>query len=169
MIKKEDIKFYGLPVLVVAVLIFFDQFTKKMALLHLKPIYNIEFIKGFMDFTFVENYGVAFGMFSGHRSFILLTTISIMIGLCIYYVRLPKIAEYRLVRISLVLVLSGAIGNMIDRFFLGYVVDFFEFTFISYPVFNVADIYVVVGVLILSYCMLFVIKEEEEIKEKKDE
>lgn len=68
----------------------------------------------------------------------------------------------------MVLVFAGAIGNMIDRCFRGYVVDFFEFTFFKWPVFNMADIYVVIGVLVLAYLIMFVIKEPEEEK-KKDE
>ena len=67
-------------------------------------------------------------------------------------------------RVSLVLILSGAIGNVIDRFFRGYVVDFFEFTFINWPVFNVADIYVVVGTMLFAFLLLFVIKEEPKLK-----
>ena len=68
------------------------------------------------------------------------------------------------------LVLSGAIGNIIDRLFRGYVVDFFEFTFFEWPVFNVADIYVVVGVILLALMLIFVVKEEDlDFKKKKDE
>ena len=73
-------------------------------------------------------------------------------------------------RVSLVMVLSGAIGNIIDRLFRGYVVDFFEFTFFEWPVFNVADIYVVVGVILLALMIVFVVKDEDlELKKKKDE
>ena len=73
-------------------------------------------------------------------------------------------------RVSLLLVLSGAIGNIIDRVFRGYVVDFFEFTFFDWPVFNVADIYVVVGVILLTFLILFVVKDDDlSMKKKKDE
>ena len=68
------------------------------------------------------------------------------------------------------MVLSGAVGNIIDRLFRGYVVDFFEFTFFEWPVFNVADIYVVVGVILLALMLIFVVKEEDlDFKKKKDE
>ena len=77
--------------------------------------------------------------------------------------------EYQWVRCAMVLVLAGAVGNMLDRVFRGYVVDFFEFTFFSWPVFNVADIYVVVGVIVLAALILFVIKEEPKLEKKKDE
>lgn len=156
-----------IPAFAAVVLIGLDQATKYLALTNLKPIGSMVFIEGFLDFTFVENRGVAFGMFSGQRWFILLLTAVITVALLYYYNKLPRTKEYQLVRMVMLLIFSGAIGNMIDRMFRGYVVDFFEFSFFRFPVFNVADIYVVVGVCILAFLILFVIKEPEE--KKKDE
>lgn len=156
-----------IPAFAAVVLIGLDQATKYVALTNLKPIGSTVFIKGFLDFTFVENRGVAFGMFSGQRWFILLLTAVITVALLYYYNKLPRTKEYQLVRMVMLLIFSGAIGNMIDRIFRGYVVDFFEFSFFRFPVFNIADIYVVVGVCILAFLILFVIKEPEE--KKKDE
>lgn len=154
----------------VIALILLDQGTKLWALASLKPIHNMTLAEGFMDLTFVENRGVAFGMFSGQRGFILLLTLVISVCLIWFYRSLPEKKEYVPVRVSLVLILAGAIGNMIDRVFRGYVVDFFEFTFFEWPVFNVADIYVVVGVILLAFLVLFVIKDEDiTLKKKKDE
>ena len=159
-----------MPIIAVVVLILLDQGTKLWALASLKPIHNMTLAEGFMDLTFVENRGVAFGMFSGQRWFILLLTGIIAVGLIWFYVMMPKKKEYFPLRVSLVLVLSGAIGNIIDRLFRGYVVDFFEFTFFEWPVFNVADIYVVVGVTLLALMILFVVKDEDlDFKKKKDE
>ncbi|MBR5590761.1 MAG: signal peptidase II [Anaerotignum sp.] len=159
-----------LPIIAVIVLIILDQGTKFWALASLKPIHNMTLVEGFMDLTFVENRGVAFGMFSGQRWFILLLTGVIAVGLIWFYMTMPKKKEYFPLRVSLVLVLSGAIGNIIDRLFRGYVVDFFEFTFFEWPVFNVADIYVVVGVILLALMILFVVKDEDlELKKKKGE
>ena len=159
-----------LPIAAVVILILLDQGTKFWALASLKPIHNMTLVEGFMDLTFVENRGVAFGMFSGQRWFILLLTGIIAVGLIWFYVTMPKKKEYFPLRVSLVLVLSGAIGNIIDRLFRGYVVDFFEFTFFEWPVFNVADIYVVVGVILLALMIIFVVKDEDlELKKKKDE
>ncbi len=159
-----------LPILAVVFLILLDQGTKLWALASLKPIHNMTLLEGIMDLTFVENRGVAFGMFSGQRWFILLLTGVIAVGLIWFYVTMPKKKEYFPLRVSLVLVLSGAVGNIIDRLFRGYVVDFFEFTFFEWPVFNVADIYVVVGVILLALMIIFVVKDEDlEWKKKKDE
>ena len=159
-----------LPILAVVALILLDQGTKLWALASLKPIQRITLVKGFMDLEFVENTGVAMGMLDGQRWLILITTVAITVGLIWFYRTMPKKKEYFPVRVSLVLVLSGAIGNIIDRMFRGYVVDFFEFTFFEWPVFNVADIYVVVGVVLLALMILFVVKDEDlELKKKKDE
>ena len=159
-----------LPIIAVVILILLDQGTKFWVLASLKPIHNMTLVEGFMDLTFVENRGVAFGMFSGQRWFILLLTGIIAVGLIWFYKAMPKKKEYFPLRVSLVMVLSGAIGNIIDRLFRGYVVDFFEFTFFEWPVFNVADIYVVVGVTLLALMILFVVKDEDlDFKKKKDE
>ena len=75
---------------------------------------------------------------------------------------MPKTKEYKFLPLSLMLILAGAWGNAIDRLIRGYVVDYFEFTFFSWPVFNVADIYVVVGTVLLAVLLIFVIKDEKK-------
>ena len=88
----------------------------------------------------------------------------------LFYHTLPKKKAYLPLRAALLLVLSGAVGNIIDRVCRGYVVDFFEFTFLDWPVFNVADIYVVAGVVLMVLLIVFVLKDEDlELKKKKDE
>lgn len=156
------------PVLVTLALILVDQGTKLWALQSLKPIGNMTLVDGFLDLTFVENRGVAFGMFAGQRWLILVLTGAIAGALIYFYRTLPKTRENGWVRGALLLVLAGAVGNLIDRIFRGYVVDFFEFTFFDWPVFNVADMYVVCGVILLMILILFVIKEEPAQKKKED-
>ena len=118
-------------------------------------------INGIMNLTFVENRGAAFGMLSGARWFFVIITIIVTAAILIYIKKyMPKTKEYRLVKVALTLILAGAWGNVIDRMFRGYVVDYFETVFIRWPVFNVADIYVVVGTIILAYAFIFVIKDE---------
>ncbi|MCI8866841.1 MAG: signal peptidase II [Anaerotignum sp.] len=148
------------PAAAAAILILLDQGTKLLALEWLKPIENAVAVPGLLDLTFVENRGVAFGMFSGQRWLILALTGAIVGVLVYYYKKLPAEKEYRWVRCALVMIVSGAVGNIIDRIFRGYVVDFFDFAFMDWYVFNVADIYVVLGVIWLIFLMLFVIKDE---------
>lgn len=159
----------ALPIVVVSILIGIDQWTKYLALTNLKPVGSMPFLDGLLNLTFVENRGVAFGMFSGQRWLILAFTAIISIGIVIYYFKMPKTREFTWVRGCLLLVFSGAIGNIIDRTTRGYVVDFFDFAFIDFPVFNMADIYVVVGVSILMVLILFVIKDPDEQKPNKAE
>ncbi len=138
-----------------------DQISKLAALKYLKPIESMNLIKGIMNLTFVENRGAAFGMLSGARWFFVIVTIIVTAAILIYIKKyMPKTKEYGIVKIALTLILAGAWGNAIDRVIRGYVVDYFETVFIKWPVFNVADIYVVVGTILLAYAFIFVIKDE---------
>lgn len=138
-----------------------DQISKIAALKYLKPIESTSLIKGIMNLTFVENRGAAFGMLSGARWFFVIVTIIVTAAILIYIKKyMPKTKEYGIVKIALTLILAGAWGNVTDRMFRGYVVDYFETVFIKWPVFNVADIYVVVGTILLAYAFIFVIKDE---------
>ena len=87
-------------------------------------------------------------------------TLAIAIGTFIAFKKLPQDKGNNLLRASLIMILGGAVGNCIDRLARGFVVDFFEVTFIDYPVFNVADIFVVAGAFLMAFTVLFVIKEE---------
>jgi len=160
--NKSDKQFYIISAITVIILVILDQITKWQALTKLKPIKNTVVIKGFLDFTFVENRGAAFGILSGKRVFFILLTVVVAAGIIYSFYKLPKTREYNWLKCGLVLVLSGAIGNVIDRAVRGYVVDFLEVTFIKWPVFNLADIYVVVGACFILFLSLFVIKEEEK-------
>ena len=150
-----------IPILITILLILLDQGTKLWALGSLKPIHSMTVVDGFLDLTFVENRGVAFGMLAGQRWLILVLT-GVIAGVLIYFYRtLPKKKAYLPLRAALLLVLSGAVGNIIDRVCRGYVVDFFEFTFFDWPVFNVADIYVTVAAFMLVVLILFFYQEED--------
>lgn len=165
--EKRTMNMWILPAATAVILIILDQGTKLLALESLKPLGNVTLLPGVLDFTFVENRGVAFGMLSGQRWIILVLMGAIIGALVYYYKRLPEGKGWRWVRCALVLVLSGAVGNLIDRIFRGYVVDFFEFTFVKWYVFNVADIYVVLGVAWLLFLMFFVIKDEPDTEREK--
>jgi len=83
-----------------------------------------------------------------------------------FYIKMPQGKVYKFIRFSLVLIISGAIGNLIDRFLRGYVVDFFHATFIDFPVFNVADIYVVVGSIFMAILVTFFLEDDKKKEEK---
>lgn len=151
-----------IPLIAAVLIVAVDQITKYIALTQLKPIGSVTFIDGFMDFTFVENRGAAFGIFSGKTWLLLVISIIICAVLVWAMTKMPKTKEYRKLRVTFVLILSGAVGNIIDRALRGYVVDFFEFTFIKWPVFNMADIYVVVGTIVMAVIIMFFMKDEKE-------
>lgn len=147
-------------ILMLIAIVAIDQITKYIAVTKLLPIGSVEFISGVMDFTFVRNFGAAFGILQGGKWMFVILTAAIAVGMVIAFKRLPKDRGNNILRMSLVMILGGAVGNCIDRLFRGFVVDFFETTFMEWPVFNVADIFVVVGALLMAFTVLFVIKDE---------
>ncbi|MDF2820098.1 MAG: lspA [Clostridiales bacterium] len=148
-------------------LIVFDQITKLIAIDKLKDSSPFPIIKNVFDLTYLENRGAAFGMFQG--KFIVLSIISIIVLGTIGYIffKIPNEKKYRILRFTLVLLSAGAIGNLIDRIYRGFVVDFFYFIPINFPVFNVADIYVTCSAAILIILLLFVYKDEDILKSNK--
>lgn len=151
-----------------------DQFTKYLAMHGLGQ--NIVLIPGVFELQYVENQGAAFGILQNRILFFVIVTL-IMIGVLLYaYARIPAEKGYGWFRFCMILILSGAIGNLIDRAARGYVVDFLYFKLIDFPTFNVADCYVVVGAFLLLF-LSFLQKERfntlmasvEKQKEPSDE
>ena len=129
---------------VTAVLVGLDQLTKWLAVMYLRGGSDITVIPKILNFSYAENTGAAFSMFSGQRWMLLAVTIVLLVGLL--YALCKNWMQNAFGRMSLRLIISGAIGNMIDRFLLGYVVDLFDFRLINFPVFNVADMAICTGV-----------------------
>lgn len=159
--NKSKTKIYFLPILCIAFLTAIDQLTKhivetKFQLFETKPI-----IKDVFNFTYIRNEGMAWGMLEGQRILFLIVTVIIMIGCGYIYIRSLKFKQFKSIRGAMVILLSGAIGNLIDRFSKGYVIDFFDFRLINFPIFNVADIYVVVSMLIIGLLIIFKYDNEE--------
>ena len=138
-----------------------DQFTKYLAVLHLKGQAPLVLIDGVFQLEYLENQGAAFGLFQGQRLFFFLSAGVILAIVVWFYLRVPMERRYLVLRILAVLIVAGAIGNFIDRLRLGYVVDFFYFCLIDFPIFNVADIYVTVSTFVLLFVMFFYYKEED--------
>lgn len=137
-----------------------DQITKILAQNNL--IGNpITIIDGVFSLTYLENRGVGFGFLQNRIGLIIIVNILVLLLVAIYFMRLPKTSRFFVLHILLTFIVSGAIGNMIDRVRLGYVIDFFYFELIDFPIFNVADIYVTVSVFLLMFLVLFVYKSEE--------
>lgn len=140
-------------------LVGFDQVVKYFCFTYLKPIGSITVVEGILNFTYVENRGAAFGIMQGARWFFVVFTLLLVAFMIFYYRKLSATTSHKFMKVALVLVISGAIGNWIDRLFLGYVIDFLHVKFIEFPVFNMADIYVVCGTILFSILFLFFDKE----------
>ncbi len=144
-----------------------DQITKYIVSTNMVPGQTVGFLNGFLDFTFTHNDGGAWGMVGGFRWLLLAVTALIMIFIVILLVH--NKLKSKLLFWAGALIISGGIGNMIDRIFNGgNVVDFLEVKFIDFPVFNIADCAVVIGAgLLILYFILDAVREEKEKKAKK--
>lgn len=118
-------------------------------------------IEGVFQLHYLENQGAAFGMLQGKKLWFVAITLIMLLLMVLVYFRTPFEKRYRWFRIILTLLTAGAIGNLIDRLRLNYVVDFFYFELINFPIFNIADIYVTVGMALLFIMILFYYKDEE--------
>lgn len=159
--SKSKGLFILLDILFFILLVILDQITKNLAVVYLKdkPAYVIW--DGVFELHYLENSGAAFGMLQNQK--ILFVTIAAVILILIGYVliKLPRNRHYAMLEFLLVLIASGAVGNMIDRVQFNYVVDFFYFKLIDFPIFNVADIYVSVSCVLLAILVIFFYKDDD--------
>ena len=150
----------GFAALLCTLLIVLDQITKALTVSVLK-VHDIVVIPGVLTLTYVENRGAAFGIFQNKKIFFFLIT-AVMIAVFAYcYVRLLNQKSYRILRMLCVTYTAGALGNLIDRIFRGYVVDMIYFVPINFPVFNVADCYVTIAAAGLVLLVLFYYDDED--------
>lgn len=136
--------------------IFFDQLTKFWAADVLKNGDSIKIIGNFLRFTYAENRGAAFSILQNQRMFFLIITIIMLVFLGYIYFKTKNISN--LSKLSIAMITGGAIGNFIDRLRLGYVIDFIDVrfgSFYNFPVFNIADSFVVCGTILLVIIILF--------------
>ena len=144
----------------ISILIIIDQAIKWISRTKLTKFESYPVIDGFFHFTYVENRGAAFGMLQNKTWFFVLITF-VVVGYMIYFTKKNKNIDKKLTFV-LSIITAGAIGNLIDRIWLGFVVDMFDFSGIWQFVFNFADICVVVGGILL----IFLIIKDKEILEK---
>ena len=148
-------------VVIFFVLLLIDQLTKLWAVKILKPIGSIKIIHNVLEIYYVENRGAAFGIMQNKQWFFLIITLAVLVGLLWISGKIPEEKHFVPLKACLYFVGAGAVGNMIDRVFRKYVVDFIYFSLINFPVFNVADIYVSVGMVILALLIFFYYKDED--------
>ena len=164
--KKKSL-IMGIGFILLGILL--DQIVKIIIRVNLDEGYYITIINGFFDITHIENTGAAWGGFSGYTIILIIVSIAIL-GYFIYLFKNIDFKKKIIFSISLVLVISGTIGNLIDRLFFQSVTDFLDFTIFGYdfPVFNIADILLVVGFFIFLIDMVFLNNEDDKKESQKE-
>lgn len=154
------------------ILVVADQLIKIWAINELQPVKVMDFIHigdlDIMDLRYVQNEGAAFSSFSGARWFLVGLVSVMLIGLAIFVFKYKY--KHPFFMISAVMVMSGGIGNLIDRVRFGYVVDYLDVKLFNFAVFNFADICVVLGAIFLLIFLFFIepkIVAQENNKEEK--
>ena len=148
-------------ILFVILLVVLDQASKiYLTLVNKTSPIDLEVIRGFFRITYTCNDVAAFSILKGKRVFFIIMTI-VVVFLIVYYLLKNKV--YWVEKYSLLLIISGAVGNLIDRIMYGYVIDFLDFIIFGYdfPVFNIADSFITIGAIGLIISILFLNKEGE--------
>lgn len=163
MFNTERLSFKRLPIVTVSVcaLLLLDRLTKNAASELLAGREPFSVVRNILLFTYVENRGIAFGLFQG-RAMGFAIVAAVVSLFCVYVcLRLPAGKRYLPVGACMCAIIAGALGNMIDRIMYGYVIDFIYFKPIDFPVFNVADIYITCSAFALVVLLIFFYKDEE--------
>ena len=152
--------------LLAALLVLADQIVKLLVMKYIPLGGHVDFIPHIMELTYVKNTGAAFSMFAQHTWILALisTVLSVVLAVAIW----KNFFRHPLGKVCLTMLLAGAVGNLIDRVFRGFVVDMFSTTFMNFAVFNVADICVVVGGIAAAAYYLF-LADKWEAKYKEDD
>lgn len=141
-----------------------DQLVKYWAAVQLRPKGTLPLIPDVFHLTYWENTGAAFSIFADHRWPLLAVTV-ILLAALIWALHKDFLPD-KLGRLGLLLTIGGALGNFIDRLVRGYVIDLFDFRLIGFPVFNVADVLLNVGVILMVIDLLFVEPKREKRKKE---
>lgn len=154
-----------LDTIVIVVLVLLDQLVKFLVKTQIPLGTDVSFIPHVLGLTHIHNEGAAFSMLSGARwFFVVLTAVFVVFAM---WLILKKHFTHPMARWSLVLVVGGAVGNLIDRAAYGYVVDMFKTLFMNFAIFNVADIFVVVGGI--AFCVYYAFLHDKYVAKKQAE
>ena len=145
----------------VVLLVAFDQLTKYIVINNIELYGSVPLISDVLELHYIRNSGAAWGIFQNKQIMFYIITV-IFLFFCAYvYIKCAQNNLYKDLRVLIILISSGAIGNFIDRIRQQYVVDFIYFKLINFPVFNVADCYVTISVFLLIFLMIFKYKEDD--------
>lgn len=168
LVKKREASDYILYTLVILAGVFLDQLTKFLAIKYLEPVMDVPIIDGVIRLRFHLNPGAAFGSFADKPYVFNTLSVLIIVGMLLYLYL--GHAESKLSGIASAMIVSGGIGNMIDRVFFGEVTDFIYFELIDFAIFNGADSFVCIGAGLLVLALILEMKDEFiQMKKKKAE
>lgn len=139
--------------IVCAGIVMLDQWVKHWTVANIALGASKEFLPNFISLTYIRNTGAAWSLFDGMMVFFTIVTI-VAVSVCLFLL-IKNLRGFKFYNFALILIIAGALGNFIDRMRLGYVVDMFQTEFIDFPIFNVADMSLVVGVGMLFFFYLF--------------
>ncbi len=154
---KERIKHFILLIILIAI----DQGSKYWVRTVLINKEKIDIIPDVLNLQYSVNTGAVWGIFSGKVDFLKILTLIMLAALLFLYFKIPEGKKYKVLKLLAVFIIAGAIGNLIDRFYLGHVVDFIYFEIINFPLFNFADCCLTVSSILLFILALFYYKEED--------
>ena len=147
--------------ILIGLLIFIDQWTKSLAIHHLQGKQDIILIPNVLQLHYLENTGAAFSLLEGKQNIFAVVTPILLILLLFVLFKMPRDKKFLYLDYIIVFLIAGAIGNYIDRIMNNYVVDFIYFSLINFPVFNVADCYVTVSVILLLILIMWYYTDED--------
>ena len=151
--------------LIVSGLVGIDQLTKWLSIQFLRRSDPVSVINGFFSLTYTENRGAAWSMFEGQRWLLIGVTSAMLLTLLLVLLS-GRFRRHRMATFGGILVIAGGVGNLIDRVFRGFVVDFLQTDFIDFPIFNVADCFVVIGAVLLFVYFVFFYSETDSKRAK---
>lgn len=163
-ISKTNIIYIIMFVLLTSI----DQFSKQLAFEFLRDG-SIELIPGVLELRYLENKGAAWGILQNQTWLLIVVTIIVLGVIAYFFCRLPDRKQFFLLRLCLVMLASGALGNLMDRITNHYVIDFIYFSLINFPIFNFADCFVCISAAMLLYCLFFKYKENDFSRHKENE
>lgn len=164
-IYMKEKKRYLYSIIAVILLIAADQFTKYLAVVKLKDKNAFVLIPDVFELQYLENRGAAFGIFQGQKVLLVLVTLVFLLLLGWFYHKIPNEKHFKLMRRVCIVLFAGAVGNVIDRIAYNYVIDFFYFKLIDFPIFNVADIYVTVSCVLILIMIIFSYYKDEDFEQ----
>jgi signal peptidase II len=162
---KKHLSDYASLFLVAGTIVFLDQATKYLVRtnLALGEVYRPDlWITEFARIVYWQNTGAAFGMFQSLGNVFMILSMIVSLAIIYYYPQVPR--EDRLIRLAMAMLLGGAVGNLIDRLYQGYVTDFFSF--MDFPVFNIADACISLGVVVLFIGMWLQEREKKKLEDQ---